>query len=89
MFGLGPATKIYIGVEAVDMRKGFDGLNGLVRDQLGADPSACDSSTSRPDQRRFQYRPLHVAPQKSNMMWNQYAADCCIDHTLWARQCLC
>jgi transposase len=38
MFGLGPATKIYLGVEAVDMRKGFDGLYGLVRDQLGQDP---------------------------------------------------
>ncbi len=38
MFGLGPATKIYVGVEAVDMRKGFDGLFGLVRDQLKQDP---------------------------------------------------
>lgn len=38
MFGLGPATKIYIAVEAVDMRKGFEGLYGLVRDQLGQDP---------------------------------------------------
>lgn len=38
MFGLGPATKIYIGVEGVDMRKGFDGLYGLVSDQLGQDP---------------------------------------------------
>lgn len=38
MFGLGPATKIYLGVAAVDMRKGFDGLYGLVRDQLGQDP---------------------------------------------------
>jgi transposase len=38
MFGLGPATKIYLGVEAVDMRKGFDGLYGLVRDRLGEDP---------------------------------------------------
>jgi transposase len=38
MFGLSLATKIYIGVEAVDMRKGFDGLFGLVRDQLGQDP---------------------------------------------------
>ena len=38
MFGLGPATKIYVGVDAVDMRKGFDGLYGLVRDQLGQDP---------------------------------------------------
>ena len=38
MFGLGPATKIYVAVEPVDMRKGFEGLYGLVRDYLGADP---------------------------------------------------
>jgi transposase len=38
MFGLSLATKIFIGVEAVDMRKGFDGLFGLVRDHLGQDP---------------------------------------------------
>ena len=38
MFGLGPATKIYLGTEPVDMRKGFEGLFGLVRDQLGHDP---------------------------------------------------
>jgi len=38
MFGLGLATKIYIAVEAVDLRKGFDGLYGLVRDHLGQDP---------------------------------------------------
>jgi transposase len=38
MFGLGPATRIYLGVDAIDMRKGFNGLYGLVRDQLGQDP---------------------------------------------------
>lgn len=38
MFGLGPATKIFVAVEAVDMRKGFDGLYGAVRDRLGHDP---------------------------------------------------
>jgi transposase len=38
MFGLGLATKIYLSVEAVDMRKGFEGLHGLVRDYLGQDP---------------------------------------------------
>jgi transposase len=37
-FGLTTATKIYIAVEGVDMRKGFEGLHGLVRDQLGQDP---------------------------------------------------
>jgi transposase len=38
MFGLGLATKIYIATEAIDMRKGFEGLYGLVRDELGEDP---------------------------------------------------
>jgi transposase len=38
VFGLGLATKIYVAVEAVDMRKGFEGLYGLVRDQLCHDP---------------------------------------------------
>jgi hypothetical protein len=38
MFGLPPATKIYIAVQAIDMRKGFEGLYGLVRDHLGQDP---------------------------------------------------
>ncbi len=38
LFGLGLSTRIYIAVEAVDMRKGFDGLYGLVRDHLGQDP---------------------------------------------------
>ena len=38
LFGLGLSTKIYIGVEAVDMRKGCDGLYGLVRDHPGQDP---------------------------------------------------
>ena len=38
MFGLGPATRIYLGVDAMDMRKGFNGLYGLVRDQFGHDP---------------------------------------------------
>lgn len=38
MFGLGHATRIYLGVEPVDMRKGFEGLYGLVRNRLGHDP---------------------------------------------------
>lgn len=38
MFGLSPATRVYVGLEAVDMRKGFEGLFGLVRDYLGQDP---------------------------------------------------
>jgi transposase len=38
MFGLTTATKIYIALEAIDMRKGFEGLHGLVHDRLGQDP---------------------------------------------------
>jgi transposase len=34
MFGLGPATKVYLALGATDLRKGFDGLYGLVRDRL-------------------------------------------------------
>jgi transposase len=38
MFGLGAATKVYLAVGATDMRKGFDGLHGLVRGKLESDP---------------------------------------------------
>ena len=38
MFGLGSATRIYLAAGVTDMRKGFEGLYGLVRDQLGQDP---------------------------------------------------
>ena len=34
MFGLGPATQIYLAAGVTDMRKGFEGLYGLVRDRL-------------------------------------------------------
>ena len=38
MFGVGPATRIYLAVGATDMRKGFEGLYGLVRDRLQLEP---------------------------------------------------
>src|ERR1700709_2633069 len=38
MFGLGAATRVYLAVGATDMRKGFDGLYGLVQHRLAADP---------------------------------------------------
>jgi transposase len=38
MFGLGPAKKVFMASGAGDMRKGFEGLYGLVRDELGHDP---------------------------------------------------
>lgn len=39
MFGFGPATRIYVATGATDMRKGFDGLYGLIRDRLECDPT--------------------------------------------------
>lgn len=38
MFGLGPATRIYLAAGATDMRKGFEGLYGLARDRLLWEP---------------------------------------------------
>jgi|SRR3954471_24929188 transposase len=38
MFGLGPATKVYLALGSTDLRKGFEGLYGLVRDRLGLEP---------------------------------------------------
>jgi transposase len=38
VFGFGTATRIYLAPGATDMRKGFNGLYGIVRDQLECDP---------------------------------------------------
>jgi transposase len=38
MFGIGPATRIYLATGATDMRKGFEGLYGLARDRLSCEP---------------------------------------------------
>jgi len=35
MIPLGPATRVFVALEAVDMRKGYDGLCALVAHQLG------------------------------------------------------
>ncbi len=38
MLGLGAATRIFVATGATDMRLGFNGLFGLVRDRLASDP---------------------------------------------------
>jgi len=38
VFGFGPATRIYLAAGTTDMRKGFEGLYGLVRDRLQCEP---------------------------------------------------
>jgi transposase len=40
VFGFGPATRIYLAAGATDLRKGFDGLHGLVRDRLQSEPAS-------------------------------------------------
>jgi transposase len=34
----GPATRVFLACGVTDMRKGYDGLYGLVKSQLGEDP---------------------------------------------------
>jgi transposase len=38
VIGIGYATRIYLAVDATDMRKSFEGLSGLVREKLREDP---------------------------------------------------
>lgn len=38
MFGFEEATKVFLYASAADMRKGFDGLYGLVLNQMDLDP---------------------------------------------------
>jgi transposase len=38
MLGLGAATQVYVATGATDMRLGFNGLFGLVRNKLACDP---------------------------------------------------
>jgi transposase len=38
VFGLGAATRIYVATGTTDMRKGYEGLYGLVRDGLRCEP---------------------------------------------------
>jgi transposase len=40
MFAMGAATRIYVCTGATDMRKGFDGLYGLIRERLECDPTS-------------------------------------------------
>lgn len=53
MFGLGAATRVYLAVGATDLRKGFEGLFGLVKDRLELEPLSghvvcfCNRSRSR------------------------------------------
>ena len=38
MIAAGPATRVFVALEPVDMRMGYDGLHGLVAHRLGEDP---------------------------------------------------
>jgi len=53
VFGLGPATRVYLAVGATDLRKGFEGLFGPEQDRLELEPLSghvvcfCNRSRSR------------------------------------------
>ena len=38
MFSFSPDTRVFVALEPVDLRQGFNGLHGLVQNRLGADP---------------------------------------------------
>jgi transposase len=40
MFAMGAATRIYVVAGATDMRKSFNGLEGLIRERLACDPTS-------------------------------------------------
>jgi transposase len=40
MFAMGAATRIYVATGHTDMRKGFNGLEGLIRERLACDPTS-------------------------------------------------
>jgi transposase len=40
VFSMGAATRIYVAMGATDMRKSFNGLEGLVRERLACDPTS-------------------------------------------------
>jgi len=42
MFGLSHHQRFFLFSQAVDMRKGFDGLSGLVQQQMGKDSCSGD-----------------------------------------------
>jgi len=40
MIAASPATRIFLAITAIDMRKGSDGLYGVVSNHLGEDPGS-------------------------------------------------
>jgi transposase len=63
MFGLTAATRIYLYRGVCNMRKSFDGLCGIVRSDLGADPLS-GSLFVFVNRRRTLGNPLYWAPSR-------------------------
>jgi hypothetical protein len=51
MFALGAATRVYVATGVTDMRIGFDGLYGKIRDVLECDPTLCGGPRYAADRR--------------------------------------
>ena len=81
MLSMGPATRIYVGVGATDMRKGFEGLYGLVRDRLLCEPTSghlflfCNGQRNRVKVLFWDGSGLWVCAKRLADM----VANCCVD----------
>ena len=51
MLAVGGATRVYLAAGVTDLRKGFDGLYGLVRSKLESDPDTGHFKHSSPGSR--------------------------------------
>ncbi len=71
MFGLWPATRIYLAAGFTDMRKGFEGLYGLVRDRLSCEPLSghlflfCNAQRNR-----LKVSPIRCLPDLTPAVWS-------------------
>jgi len=76
MFGVGPATRIYLAAGSTDMRKSFEGLYGLVRDRLSCDPLSghvflfTNAQRNRRSTGTFKAVPSKDAEEEVQDMWH-------------------
>ena len=65
-----PGLPVYIAVEPVDMRFGYERLGGIVRERMRAEPRsrACWSTSSNGPSRRAALAKAATSPRKHSVM---------------------